>query len=203
MAEAANTVARNKDIFVRLPNGNEELNGSSSERITDDGFQEVQRKRKRKKRKINIIGDSIARSITKVVKCSEQGSNCMSLKGAGIKQIVEQCEQRSEEVEDDSLMVIQGGGNSLKWLGEEMTVESILQGIKKIKRDKKDMKLAVISILPRPRENAQYEQMRKATNRHLRSEVCKLKADFVKNKKGSVSYLDIDSVVCTESRDVY
>ena len=125
MANSDNTNVAVNDIFVRLPNENEEANDSRLEKTTDDEFQGVQRKNKWRKRKINIIGDSIARSITRVVKCSEQGSSCTSLRGAGIKQIVECCEQKAADIEEDSLMVIQGGGNSLKCLGEEATVESI------------------------------------------------------------------------------
>ena len=182
-----------KETYVTLPSEDDQ---SSSQRRTNDGvFQVVQRRNKEKKKKINIVGDSIASSITKVVKCNEQGSSCTSLRGAGIKQIVERCELMSDEVENDSLMVIQGGGNSLRWLGEETTVKSIMDSVKKIKGKKKDLKIAVVSVLPRPRENYQYDELRKTTNRHLQSELCKMKAELMKDKEGGVSFIDVDKVL--------
>ena len=88
-----------------------------------DDFQVMQRnkrsKNSRRKKEINIVGDSIARGITRVVKCKEQGSGCTiySIRGAGIKQIMLTCEEKAEELEEDSLLIIEGGGNSLKYLG--------------------------------------------------------------------------------------
>ena len=57
------------------------------------------------------------------------------------------------------------------------------------------MKVAVVSIVPRPKENAHYEQMRKAVNTRLQSEICKMKAELMKNKEGGVSFLDVDTVL--------
>ena len=155
----------------------EELDQSKHVDDGADDFQVIQRNKRSKssrKKKINIIGDSIARGITRVVKCNEQGSGCTSIRGAGIKQIMLTCEKKAEELEDDSLLIIEGGGNSLKYLGEEETVTCMMESIKRIK-EKKLMKVAVLGIIPRPQEKAHYERQKRGTNRRLQQELCSLK----------------------------
>ena len=59
---------------------------------------------------------------------------------------------------------MEGGGNSLKWLGVEETVKTILEGVEYIQRLKKEVNMAVCSILPCPRESERYEKMRTEVN---------------------------------------
>ena len=58
---------------------------SPTNQMEDDGFMVVHRKKRRIKPTINIVGDSMVRNVTKMIKCGEEGSGCASLRGAGIK----------------------------------------------------------------------------------------------------------------------
>ena len=141
----------------------------------------------------------MTRNTTKIVKCSEEGSGCSSLSGAGIKQIVDNACEVVETAKRDGFFIIEGGGNSLRAIGTEETVSTMVNGIKKILDKKKDIKLAITSIPPRPRENKRYEQMRVAANQKLQSLVCSMKADMLRNKeKGMVSFLDMDSILTAQ-----
>ena len=164
-------------------------------RNDDYGFTTVTRTNsRRKKRSINIIGDSMVRHITKIVKCSNEGSGCIARGGAGIREIVMKSEETGKRIQDDGYLIIQGGGNSLKWLGIEATVKAIVDGVDKIENEKK-LNVAVCSILPRPRESERYECMRNEVNRRLQEELCTRKAEAMKKKKRSASFLDMDSVL--------
>ena len=164
----------------------------------EDGFTLVQHKKKKARLTINIVGDSMVRNTTKIIKCSEEGSGCCTLRGAGIKQVMAKAVESAEQSKD-GMLVIEGGGNSLRALGVEETVASVINNIKKIKGKNKKLKIAVVSILPRPRENKAYEKMRTEANKRLQSRLCMLKADIMKNKEeGDVSFLDMD-LILTES----
>ena len=65
----------------------------------------VVNRRKNVKRSIDIIGDSMVRIITKVVKCGKTGSGCISRGGAGIKEIIERSVTTSKDIQDDGYLV--------------------------------------------------------------------------------------------------
>ena len=82
---------------------------------------------------INIIGDSMVRNITNTVKCEAEGSGCDSMRGAGVKQIMEKVVKTSSTLKEDGFLIVEGGGNSLNALGPDQTVECIMEAVKKVK----------------------------------------------------------------------
>ena len=76
------------------------------------------------------------------------------------------------------------------------TVASVVNNVKKIREKKKELKVAIVSIMPRPRENRAYDKMRTEVNKNLQSQLCFLKAEMVKNKEEGVeSFLGMDLVL--------
>ena len=65
---------------------------------------------------------------------------------------------------DKTLLFIEGGGNSLKCLGVEETMRSVVEGIRNINRENKNLWTVVLSMILRPRENWRYENRRLKTN---------------------------------------
>ena len=55
--------------------------------------------------------------------------------------------------------------------------------------------MAVVGVMRRPREGDRYERLRRQTNAKLQEEVLKLKVDWLKNKKGNVSFIDLDAIL--------
>ena len=164
----------------------------------DDGFRVVERKRRRIKPTINIVGDSMVRNVTKLIKCEEEGSGCVSLRGAGVKQIMESVSQNACDMKRNGLLIVQGGGNSLNALGPNETVECIMNTVRETQNKRKDIRIAVVGIMPRPKESKRYETMRNRVNKMIQEQVCALKLTLLKKREGDVSYLDIDSVLTKE-----
>ncbi|MPD01539.1 hypothetical protein E2C01_097071 [Portunus trituberculatus] len=121
----------------------------------------------RKKAPIRIIGDSMVKTMSSQVKCRMRGSGCTSLSGAKIMDIRKKVEEEAASMED-GMLIIQGGGNSLEYVGEDET---------------------------RPREGPFYEHLRRSTNRRLQEELLKMKIEWMKEKKGKLNFIDMDSVV--------
>ena len=151
-----------------------------------------------KKHKIVIIGDSMIGNIKEVVAMKERGSYNVALRGAGIKQIVIEAEKACEVLKENrtrGTVFLQGGGNSLKFLRPEGTISSIIQSVKKMTSRNEYAAIKVISILPRPRENGRYEEMRLYTNWVLKKEL-----ELMKRREGkNVEFIDVDSVMSLES----
>ena len=57
------------------------------------------------------------------------------------------------------------------------------------------MSVAVVGIMRRPCEGDRYEKVRRNTNMRLHKELLEIKAEWLKEKKGNVSFLDLDSVL--------
>ena len=170
--------------------GDDEASNSTEEQA----FKTVQRRKK--KCNIKIVGDSMVKYVTKVVRCDKDGSGHFYKSGAGIKEIVEKTVVEANSAREGSLIVIQGGGNSLRHIGSAETVKSILECVADIRKERKDLNIAVTSVLPRPRENGHYEQLRKQTNNELQKQICKLRWETVKSKEaGGISFLDMDCVL--------
>ena len=82
-------------------------NEDDSAKSSDQDFKTVNRRRG-KKRSINIIGDSMVRNVTKIIKCGQPGSGCVARGGAGIKEIMKMTGERSKSIKDDGYLIIQG-----------------------------------------------------------------------------------------------
>ena len=77
----------------------------------------------------------------------------------------------------DTKFFIQGGGNSLKHIGVDNTVRSIVGGVRDMASANNRIVVSVFGLLPRPRENGQYERARLRTNECLRGELRRLKEE--------------------------
>ena len=94
---------------------------------------------------------------------------------------------------NNGLLVIQGGGNDLEGTGEEETVKEVVEAVRMA--EEKNLSVAVVGVMRRPREGDRYERLRRRTNARLQEEVLKLKMDWLKNKKGNVSFIDLDATL--------
>ncbi|KAG0721162.1 hypothetical protein GWK47_046999 [Chionoecetes opilio] len=119
--------------------------------------------RRAKKWPILCIGDSM-----KPEEC------VVSLSGKGMEDVVKEVREQVNGVQE-GMVIMQGGGNSLRRLGPEQTVGKVMECLKDIKKDRKKVRVAVVGIMRRPRENAGYEEMRRDTNKRLQEEVVKIK----------------------------
>ena len=173
--------------------------GTEPQVSDDEGFTMVQRKRRRVKQTINLVGDSMLRNVTKVIKCGEEGSGCTSLRGAGIKQIMQNASLNASTIETNGILILQGDGNSLHALGTKETVKSVMSTVKEIKERRPDVKLAVLSIMPRPKEGKKYESMRLAANRELQAQLCDMKVSLLQKGEGDISFMDMDSSLPKEA----
>ena len=137
---------------------------------------QVEERRKQNREKLIVIGDSMVREVDKVVGMKEVGSFKKTLAGAGIKQIVSAAEDAAVKLVGEGSIFVQGGGNSLWALGPDKTVEAVMKGLDSITNKNRNCKVGFISILPRPRENAKYEDMRLYCNWKLQQEIEKMKS---------------------------
>ena len=146
----------------------------------------------RKLAPIRIIGDSMVKKTQDYVKCKMTGSGHDSLSGAKIHDIKKKVEERVATCED-GMLVIQGGGNDLERIGTEETVKEVVEAVKAA--EGKKVSVAVVGVIRRPREGDRYERMRRATNRRIQEEVLKLKIEWLREKKGNVSFIDLDGIL--------
>ena len=126
------------------------------------------------------------------VRCDMKDSGCTSMSGARIGQVRKRVQEEASGMKD-GLLVIQGGGNGLECIGKDDTIKETLEAVKAVRG--KNMSVAVIGVLRRPREDPQYEWLRRATNRKLQEELVKLKMEWKKEKQGDVSFIDMDQVL--------
>ena len=146
-----------------------------------------------KRAPIRIIGDSMVKKTGLHVRCKMSGSKCTSLSGASIRQVRETVEKEAREIEDNSLMILQGGGNGLEYVGVEDTVKEVVNAVKAV--EEKGMSVAVVGVLRRPREGMQYETLRKRTNRRIQEEMLRMKMEWMRERKGNVSFIDMDATL--------
>ncbi|KAG0711402.1 hypothetical protein GWK47_020666 [Chionoecetes opilio] len=74
-----------------------------------------------------------------------------------------------------------------------------MECLKDIKKDRKKVRVAVVGIMRRPRENAGYEEMRRDTNKRLQEEVVRMKAECSKDPGDyGVSFIDLDGALPQE-----
>ena len=141
---------------------------------------------------IRIIGDSIVKKTHVHVRCERKDSGCTSMSGARIEEVKKRVQEEAGDMKD-GLLVIQGGGNGLEYVGKDDTVKEMLDAVRAV--EGKNISVAVVGVLKRPREDPQYEWLRRSTNRKLQEELMKLKIEWKKEKKGDVSFIDMDHVL--------
>lgn len=141
---------------------------------------------------IRIIGDSMVKKTQDYVKCKLTGSGQDSLSGARIHDVKKKVEERVDSCEN-GMLVIQGGGNDLERIGTEETVKEVVEAVKAA--EGKQVSVAVVGVIRRPREGDRYERIRRATNVKIQEEVLKLKIEWLKEKKGNVSFIDLDGIL--------
>ena len=139
------------------------------------------------KDKIVVIGSSMVRNVERNVSMKEKGSYSRSIRGAGIKEIMSEAVEAAIKTTEKTLLFIEGGGNSLKCLGVEETVRSVVEGVRDINRENKNLWTVVLSVIPRPRENWRYENARLEVNERLFEEVIRLHKEGVK-----VTFMNLD-----------
>ena len=138
-----------------------------------------------------IVGDSMVKNMWKHVRVEAEGSKCTSLRGRGIKDVMDEAVNESKDISEGTL-VIQGGGNGLLACGVNETVKTVMDGVRKIKQEKKDVRVAVVGVMRRPRSDERYERVRKEVNRRLQVELCGMKVECMKANDVGVSFLDLD-----------
>ena len=145
---------------------------------------------------IRIVGDSMIRHAPRHVGCSHPGSSCTSLPGARVHDVKDKVKEVAKDMEG-GLLVIQGGGNDLKRIGVDETVREVMDAVKAA--EKKKISVAVVGVLRRPREDVEYERLRRATNRRIFEEVTRTKVQWMREKSGNVSFLDLDRTLDDDS----
>ena len=65
--------------------------------------------------------------------------------------------------------------------------------------ERKDVKIAAVSVLRQPKESKAYEAIRIATNLSIQSKLCMMKAKFVQQRAGDVSFLGLDRVLTSST----
>ena len=73
------------------------------------------------------------------------------------------------------------------------TVKSIMNGVQDVKKKNKRIRVAIMSVLPRPKEDEEYEQVRTEVNRKLHECVInESMKSFQDREDGGISFLDLD-----------
>jgi len=138
---------------------------------------------------IVIVGDSMIGSLRGKVSVNEAGSEIVSLSGADIIKIRGEACNKSESAKG-GLLVLQGGGNGLRDIGVEKTVEEIISTASEIHN--KNLAVAVVGILRRPREDGTYDRMRKEVNEKVFQRLMRMKVEYMRKREKRVSYIDPD-----------
>lgn len=146
----------------------------------------------KKKLPVCVIGDSMVKSVREHIQWTAEDTQVHSLRGAKVAEVRRKVEEKAGTFKD-GLMIVQGGGNDLENVGMENTVRELIEAVQAV--EGKNLSVAVVGVLKRPREGQRYERLRRQTNAKLHEEVLKLKVEWLKEKKGNVSFLDLDGVL--------
>ena len=146
----------------------------------------------KRKSPICIVGDSMMKNTGAHLQTNVSGNSLVCLRGARIQEVKKTVAEKTQSL-NNGLLVIQGGGNDLEGTGEEETVKEVVEAVRMA--EEKNLSVAVVGVMRRPREGDRYERLRRRTNARLQEEVLKLKMDWLKNKKGNVSFIDLDATL--------
>ncbi|KAF2361034.1 SGNH hydrolase-type esterase domain [Trinorchestia longiramus] len=122
---------------------------------------------------IRICGDSMVRNVDRYVRMGGS-SGCTSLRGKRVKEICEYAEKVIDDM-NEGMVIVQAGGNGLLENGREATVNAIMKVVER--KRKKNVRVAVTSLLKRPACNEEYERLRKEVNRDLHEKILAMKAE--------------------------
>ncbi|KAF2343430.1 SGNH hydrolase-type esterase domain [Trinorchestia longiramus] len=119
-------------------------------------------------------------------------SGCTRLR---VKRVKETCEYAEKVIDDMNkwMVIIQGGGNRLLENGREVTVNTIMKVVERAQ--KKNVRVAVTSLLRRPACNEDYERLCKEVNRDLHEKILVMKAESVRKREVGLSFLDMDDLI--------
>ncbi|KAF2345168.1 SGNH hydrolase-type esterase domain [Trinorchestia longiramus] len=119
-------------------------------------------------------------------------SGCTGLRGKQVKEIFEYAEKAIDDM-NEGMVIVQADGNGLLENGKEATVNAIMKVVE-IKR-KKNVRVAVTSLLRRPVCNEEYEWLHKEVNRDLHEKVLAMKAESIRKREVGSSFLDMDNLI--------
>ncbi|KAF2353094.1 SGNH hydrolase-type esterase domain [Trinorchestia longiramus] len=119
-------------------------------------------------------------------------SGCTSLRGKRVKQICEYAEKVIDDM-NEGMVIVQGGGNRLLENGRDATVNAIMKVVERTR--KKNVRVAVTSLLRRLACNEEYERLRKEVNRDLHEKILVMKAESIREREVGFSFLDMDDLI--------
>ncbi|KAF2345156.1 SGNH hydrolase-type esterase domain [Trinorchestia longiramus] len=119
-------------------------------------------------------------------------SGCTRLRGKGVKEISEYAEKVIDDM-DEGMVIVQGGGNGLLENGNEATVNAIMKVVERAQ--KKNVRVAVTSLLRRPACNEEYERLLKEVNIDLHEKIHVMKAESVRKHEVGFSFLDMGDLI--------
>ncbi|KAF2350351.1 SGNH hydrolase-type esterase domain [Trinorchestia longiramus] len=140
---------------------------------------------------LRICGDSMVKNVDRYVRMSGS-SGCTSLRGKGVKEICGYAEKVIDDM-NEGMVIVQGGGNGLLQNGREATVNAIMKVVERAR--KKNVRVAVTSLLRRPVCNEEYERLRKEVNRDLHEKILVMKAESILTCEVGSSFLDMDDMI--------
>ena len=101
----------------------------------------------------------------------------MNLRGKGVEEVVKEVKESVEGIKE-GMVLIQGGGNSLRKLG---TVDKLME-------DRRNVRVVVLRVMRHPRESGIYEEVRKETNKQMQEEVQKIKIEIKESDAGDYEW---------------
>ncbi|KAF2357489.1 SGNH hydrolase-type esterase domain [Trinorchestia longiramus] len=119
-------------------------------------------------------------------------SGCTSLRGKRVKEICEYAEKVIDNM-NEGMMIVQGGENRLLENGKEVTVNAIMKVVERAR--KKNVRVAVASLLRRQTCNEEYEWLCKEVNRDLHEKILVIKAESIRKREVGSSFLDMDDLI--------
>ncbi|KAF2361001.1 SGNH hydrolase-type esterase domain [Trinorchestia longiramus] len=140
---------------------------------------------------IRICRDSMVKNVDRYVRMSGS-SGCTNLSGKRVKEICEYAEKVIDDM-NEGIVIVQGGGNGLLENGREVTVNAIMKVVERAQ--KKNVKVAVTSLLRRPACNEEFR--RKEVNRDLHEKILVMKVESIQMCEVGSSFLDMDDLIKT------
>ncbi|KAF2350656.1 SGNH hydrolase-type esterase domain [Trinorchestia longiramus] len=105
------------------------------------------------------------------------------------------CDHAEKVIDDmnEGMVIVQAGGNGLLENGREVTVNAIMKVVER--KRKKNVRVAVTSLLRRLACNEEYERLRKEVNRDLHEKILAMKAESIRKREVGSSFLDMNDLI--------